>query len=117
MQVGLSLNWLSQSILDDEGTFSLKDYNKQLYTRRMNALTQFSIGAIDLALKDANVEIGEENQYDFGLCYGTSRGSLQSAMKYLDSVFSKGPEFASGIYFPHMVLNSTGRKSIENLRD
>ncbi|MGG3891723.1 beta-ketoacyl synthase N-terminal-like domain-containing protein [Metabacillus fastidiosus] len=107
---GTLLERMEKSFVSSERTFSLKEYNRKLYTRRMNALTQFSIGAIDLALKDANAEICEENQYDFGLCYGTSRGSLQSAMKYLETVFNKGPEFASGIYFPDMVLNSTAGK-------
>ena len=107
---GSLLEWLTEQPILTEDSFSLKDYNKQLYKRRMNSLTQFSIGAIDLALTDANVAINEDNQGDFGLVYGTSLGSLQSATKYLNSIFDKGPEFASGIYFPDMVLNSTAGK-------
>ncbi|WP_234031392.1 beta-ketoacyl-[acyl-carrier-protein] synthase family protein [Lentibacillus cibarius] len=66
----------------DECTFSLKEYDKSLYQRRMNRLSQFSIGAADLALKDANVVMSEKNEYKVGLVYGTSRGTLQSSEKY-----------------------------------
>ncbi|MFA9557776.1 beta-ketoacyl synthase N-terminal-like domain-containing protein [Evansella sp. AB-rgal1] len=107
---GSIVDWFSDITLPSEESFSLKAYNKNLYKRRMNSLTQFSIGAIDLALKDAELEITNENESDIGLVYGTARGSLQSATKYLQTIFDKGPEFASGIYFPDMVLNSTAGK-------
>lgn len=90
--------------------FSLKAFNKALYERRMNRLSQFSIGASYLALQDADLEITEENAKDIGIIFGTSRGSLESAQKYMGGIFEKGPEYASGIYFPDMVLNSTAGK-------
>ncbi|MCR6112590.1 3-oxoacyl-ACP synthase [Bacillus sp. A301a_S52] len=88
--------------------FSLKNYNKTLYQRRMNPLTQYSIGACDLALKKIPME---ESEYeDLGLVFGTSRGSLKSAEKYLGSILNRGEENASSVYFPDMVLNSTAGK-------
>ncbi|WP_100374859.1 beta-ketoacyl-[acyl-carrier-protein] synthase family protein [Bacillus sp. FJAT-45037] len=88
--------------------FSLKEYNKTLYERRMNPLTQFSIGACDLALKRAAID---ESEYgSLGLIYGTSRGSLKSAEKYLGSILERGMANASSVYFPDMVLNSTAGK-------
>ncbi|MFC0562521.1 beta-ketoacyl-[acyl-carrier-protein] synthase family protein [Halalkalibacter alkalisediminis] len=88
--------------------FSLKNYNKTLYERRMNPLTQYSIGACDLALKKAAID---ESEYEtLGLVYGTSRGSLKSAEKYLGSILDRGVANASSVYFPDMVLNSTAGK-------
>jgi 3-oxoacyl-[acyl-carrier-protein] synthase II len=90
--------------------FSLKSYDKNLYERRMNKLSQFSIGAADLAIKDSGVR--DINPEEIGLIFGTAFGSLDSTSKYLGSIFEKGPQFASGIHFPDMVLNSTaGRVS------
>jgi len=94
----------------DECSFSLKEYDQSLYQRRMNRLSQFGIGAADLALKDANLEVTEKNQQKIGLIYGTSRGTLQSAEKYFNSIFENSPEYASGIYFPDLVVNSTAGK-------
>jgi 3-oxoacyl-[acyl-carrier-protein] synthase II len=90
--------------------FSLKAFHKALYERRMNRLSQFSIGASYLALQDAKLTITEENAKDTGIIYGTSHGSLESAEKYVGGIFEKGPGYASGIYFPDMVLNSTAGK-------
>lgn len=88
-------------------SFELKKYNKDLYERRMNRLSQFGIGAADLALQDSNFKITEDNTREIGLIFGTSRGSLENTEKYLKGIFEKGPEYASGIHFPDVVLNST----------
>ncbi|HBF8538626.1 TPA: beta-ketoacyl-[acyl-carrier-protein] synthase family protein [Clostridioides difficile] len=95
--------------VNGENEFSLKEYDSKLYTRRMNNLIQMSIAVVDSALKDANITNDVDN-YEIGLCYGTAHGSLKSAEKYLGNVMEKGPEFASSIYFPDMVLNSTAGK-------
>ncbi|PWK07437.1 beta-ketoacyl-[acyl-carrier-protein] synthase family protein [Tumebacillus permanentifrigoris] len=116
-ETGSILPWLSRTdgpVVPCE--FDLKAYDKNLYERRMNSLTQFSIGATHLALQDAGWEEADVSASQVGLIYGTSRGSLQSAQKYLDIIFNKGPEFASGIYFPDMVLNSTAGKMAKKLK-
>ncbi|WP_347553111.1 beta-ketoacyl-[acyl-carrier-protein] synthase family protein (plasmid) [Pseudalkalibacillus hwajinpoensis] len=94
--------------------FSLKEYNKALYERRMNPLTQYSIGACDLAIKNSLQD--KEWSEDIGLVYGTSRGSLKSAEKYLGSILDRGIDNASGVYFPDMVLNSTAGKIAKKFR-
>ncbi|AVB08632.1 beta-ketoacyl-[acyl-carrier-protein] synthase family protein [Bacillus velezensis] len=95
---------------EENSSFNLKEYDASLYERRLNKITQFSIGAADLALKDSNLEIDATNGTDIGLIYGTSRGSLESTTKYLSGILEKGHEFASGIYFPDLVLNSVSGK-------
>lgn len=81
----------------------LREYKKEYYERRMNALAQNSIIAADLAkeaLFNKNV----------GLVFGTTLGSLNSTKKYIDSIQKKGLGGASSIYFPDLVLNSTAGK-------
>lgn len=111
---GANIDYTQFRISEDE--FSLKDYNKELYTRRMNKLSQISIAAVDSAIEDAEIDMQNIDNHDIGLCYGTAHGSLKSAEKYLSNVMEKGAEFASSIYFPDMVLNSTAGKIAKALK-
>lgn len=89
-----------------DNSYSLKKYNNSLYQRRMNKLTQLAVGSL------ANIKAMGDSQGapvdDYGLYIGTQFGSLESSSKYLASVWEKGYDKASSIYFPDMVLNSTG---------
>ncbi|MBW7459797.1 3-oxoacyl-ACP synthase, partial [Paenibacillus sepulcri] len=97
-------------------SFQLKDFDKGLYERRMNRLSQFSIGAVSLALDDAGWSREAAAGQDTGFIYGTSRGSTESIGKFLGSVFGSGPELASSIYFPHTVINSISGKTAEKMK-
>lgn len=94
--------------------FSLKDYDKSKYERRMNQLTQNTIGAALAALEAAS--LSEAQQEQIGFIYGTARGSTSSISNFLESVFVKGPEYASSIYFPQTVINSTAGQTAEKLQ-
>ncbi|MBP1989985.1 beta-ketoacyl-[acyl-carrier-protein] synthase family protein [Paenibacillus eucommiae] len=95
--------------------FSLKEFDKDRYERRMNRLCQFSIGSALAACQDAGWKEEEFPLGNMGYIYGTSRGSTSSISKFLGSVFEKGPELASSIYFPHTVINSISGKTAEKL--
>ncbi len=95
--------------------FSLRQFEPTLYERRMNRLTQFAVGATKLALLDGNWSTEDIDGNEVGIYFGTARGSLESTTKYLSSTFEKGPEYASSIHFPQMVLNSTMGKISEKL--
>lgn len=98
----------------ERAAFSLKEFNPDKYERRMNALAQYTIGAAETALRHAGLD--ERMRADIGFVYGTSRGSTDSIARFLRSVFEKGPEFASSIYFPHTVINSIAGKTSEKLK-
>ncbi|MBW7474042.1 beta-ketoacyl-[acyl-carrier-protein] synthase family protein [Paenibacillus oenotherae] len=98
---------------DGQISFSLKEYDKSKYERRMNKIAQFTIGAVLAAIENAGLEQSE--LADTGFIYGTSRGSTDSIARFLGSVFEKGPEYASSIYFPHTVINSIAGKTAEKL--
>lgn len=93
-----------QSKIDDG--FNLKEYNNSLYKRRMNKLTQLAIGSLVNIKKIKNYRITPLD--NSGLYIGTQFGSLESSAKYLTTIWKKGYDKASSIYFPDMVLNSTG---------
>lgn len=112
---GSLLPWLKEQPPEQPASFSLKAYEKELYERRMNSLSQSSIGAAHLALQDANLSL-DDQKHQIGLFYGTSRGSLESAQKYLTPIFEKGYENANAVYFPDMVLNSTAGKIAKKLQ-
>lgn len=95
--------------------FGLKAFLPSLYERRMNRLTQMSIAAAKLALDDAGWPVGEEFGAQTGVLYATARGSLDSTARYLASIYRDGPELASSVDFPNMVLNSTLGKISEKL--
>ncbi|CAH1195489.1 hypothetical protein PAECIP111893_00703 [Paenibacillus plantiphilus] len=94
--------------------FSLKEYDKSKYERRMNKIAQYTIGAALAAIENAGLT--ESALADIGFIYGTSRGSTESISRFLGSVFEKGPEYASSIYFPHTVINSIAGKTAEKLQ-
>lgn len=91
----------------------LKRQYPHLYERRMNRLTQLSIWGCHEALKDASVNPLEHN---VGLVHGTSRGSLESAAKYLTGIFANGPGKANALHFPDMVMNSTAGRVSQKLQ-
>lgn len=96
--------------------FSLKEFEPELYERRMNVLTQLSVAAAKLALDDAGWQVSETVSREIGVLFGTARGSLASTARYLDSIYRNGPALASSIDFPNMVLNSTLGKISEKLK-
>ncbi|WP_338552759.1 beta-ketoacyl-[acyl-carrier-protein] synthase family protein [Paenibacillus sp. KS-LC4] len=116
------VNWLAERAstlpasceASDTASFSLKEYDKSKYERRMNQLSQNTIGAALAALEDAQVT--EVEKEELGFIFGTARGSTDSISQYLESVFVKGPEYASSIYFPHTVINSIAGQTAEKLK-
>lgn len=60
--------------------------------------------------------LGESQREHTGFIYGTARGSTSSISNFLESVFVKGPEYASTIYFPHTVINSIAGQTAEKLQ-
>ncbi len=101
---------VKQPLSEESARKQVKQYIKTFYSRRMNILTQYTLASVHLALADAGLTVTEENATEIALIYGTAYGSLQSFTKYLAAVFEKGPLFASALYFPDTVHNSTPGK-------
>ncbi|QYU58950.1 3-oxoacyl-ACP synthase [Weissella confusa] len=79
----------------------LKEYNPDLYRRRMNELSQISIVA------GSSISVENQTPEQKGLVFGTGLGSMNATTTYIDSIRNRGFGNASGIYFPDLVVNST----------
>jgi len=64
------------------------------------------ITAAQLALRDANITVTEENTDEIGVCTGTTFSHLWSVHEFDKEVFSEGLDFASPALFPSTVLNA-----------
>ncbi len=80
----------------------LDTYNHRRFSKNM----KFAISAIELAIKDANIDLFEYEEYRKGLIFNTVRGSYESTVNFLETLYTKGPEFLSPLKFPLTVTNS-----------
>ncbi|KJS23097.1 MAG: hypothetical protein VR72_02695 [Clostridiaceae bacterium BRH_c20a] len=85
----------------------LKEYIGSFYSRRMSVISQYCIAGAYLSLKDANLDVTEDNSKDIGLVFGTMYGASESFSKYLKGIFEKGVTHASALYFPDTSANTT----------
>jgi len=92
----------------DEFTLSNPEFKK---FKKAPRLSQFAIQTIEEALKDANYNI--EDGTKIGMIWGVAKGPLRTFEKYYNGIIEEGIEFASALYFPHIVQNSVaGQASI-----
>ena len=88
-----------------------KKYIGSLYSRRMNHITQYCIAAAQLSLKDANLEINQDNNNDIGLVFGSTYGAFDRFSSYLKGIFDNGVSRASPLYFPDTSINTIPGKA------
>ena len=74
--------------------------------RRFSKNIKYAIAGIELAVKDANINLFDYEEYRKGLIFNTIRGSYESTVNFLETLFEKGPEFLSPLKFPLTVTNS-----------
>lgn len=73
--------------------------------RRMDRFTQFGVAAAKLALKDANLEITEENADHIGVYVGSGIGGLRTWEDQYEILQKKGPRRVSPFFIPMMIAN------------
>lgn len=83
-----------------------KEYIGSLYSRRMNNITQYSIAAAHLSIKDAKIEVNQDNNADIGLVFGSTYGAFDRFSSYLKGIFDNGVSHASPLYFPDTSINT-----------
>lgn len=92
----------------DEFALSNPEFKK---FKKAPRLSQFAIQTIEKALEDANYDI--EDGTKIGMIWGAAKGPLKTFEKYYHGILKEGIEFASALYFPHIVQNSVaGQASI-----
>ena len=76
--------------------------------RRVDRLGVWSIIAARQALKDAALEVTEENRGRVGAIIGTGVGPMESMEAFSRPVFDEGPAAANPAVFPNTVWNAAG---------
>lgn len=96
----------------------VKDFNPELYmdkkaARRMEPFSQYAVAASAQAIKDANLNMEEEDPYMVGCSIGSGVGSLQEIEKSCATIEAKGPNRVSPIMVPLFISNmAAGNVSI-----
>ncbi len=73
--------------------------------KKMDLFIHFAIAAAEMAVKDAGLEIGEENGHRVGVIVGTGLGGLPSLEKYHQILLERGPSRLSPFFIPMLIAN------------
>jgi 3-oxoacyl-[acyl-carrier-protein] synthase II len=76
--------------------------------RRMDKLGVFSVVAAHLALRDAGLELNDENRNRVGVIFGTGVGPMESMENFSRPLLQEGPAAANPAIFPNTVYNAAG---------
>jgi 3-oxoacyl-[acyl-carrier-protein] synthase II len=76
--------------------------------RRMDRYTQFAVAATQEALKQAGLEITEENRERIGVYIGTGIGGIGTILQEVEVFREKGPKRVSPFLVPMMLPDTAG---------
>jgi 3-oxoacyl-[acyl-carrier-protein] synthase II len=74
--------------------------------RRMDRLGVFSVIAAQVALKDARLELTDDNRNRVGIMFGTGVGPMESMENFSKPLLEEGPAAANPAVFPNTVYNA-----------
>ncbi len=81
---------------------------KMAFYRKLDKFSQLQAVSGKLAIKDAKLEISEDNATDIGIAVGTCDGPLSTVCGYQQDILSKGNSAGSAFKFPNTVYNAAG---------
>jgi len=88
-------------------TFNLRKYNASLHERGVNRIVQLSLGATDLAIRDANWRQREDQKEQaIGMVFGTSFGEAEAVLELQRAMNTDAKGGSTSINFPKGALNS-----------
>lgn len=85
--------------------FDPLNYISKKDAKRMARFSQFAVATSKDALKDANLEINEENADDIGVLIGTGVGGLSVMEEQNEVLLTKGPSRVTPFLVPTMISN------------
>lgn len=95
------------------GSVAVEDLKLPRKLWHADRVGKLALGAVELAMADAEIEAGSELGHDIGIALGTGYGCLGSNAEYLQAILSKGPRFGNPIVFQNTVPNAaTGYVSV-----
>lgn len=96
----------------------IRDFNPDEFispkdAKRLALFTQYAIFAAKKALKDAGLEINEENADKVGVLIGSGIGGIEVLEEQIEKLITKGPKRVSPFFIPMMISNmASGNVSI-----
>lgn len=104
----------STQIAAEVKDFTPTDYLDKKEARRLVRFIQFAVAAAQLAVKDANLSISEENAPDIGVLIGSGIGGIEFLEQQARNLHEKGPSKISPFTVPYMIADmATGYVSID----
>ncbi|MFH1542100.1 MAG: beta-ketoacyl-ACP synthase II [bacterium] len=105
---------LSTTIAGEVKNFDPSEYLDKKETRRLVRFIQFAVVAANLALKDANYTINEQNADNIGVLIGSGIGGLQILEEQAHILKERGPDKVSPFTVPYMIADmASGYTSIK----
>lgn len=93
--------------------FRAEDYMDKKAARRMELFCQFAVAAAGEAIRDAGLDMEQEDAYRVGCFVGSGVGSLAAVEREYEKLTEKGPSRVSPLFVPMMISNmAAGNVSI-----
>ncbi|WP_300524397.1 beta-ketoacyl-ACP synthase II [Aminiphilus sp.] len=88
----------------------VKEYNPELYMerkeiRRTDRVIQFAVGAAEMAINDARLDVKSLDPYKFGVYVGSAEGGITTTNEGYKDLTEKGPSRVSPFFIPMMISN------------
>ncbi|WP_226530462.1 beta-ketoacyl-ACP synthase II [Metabacillus niabensis] len=96
----------------------LKDFDVEQFmdkkdARKMDRFTQYAVAASFMAVKDANLEITDDNAPRVGVWIGSGIGGMETFEQQYKTLLEKGPRRVSPFFVPMLIPDmATGQVSI-----
>lgn len=93
--------------------FDISEFMDAKEGRRLDRFTQFAVAASLQAVRDADLEITEENATDIGVYIGSGIGGISTLLENYRTLLDRGPRRVSPFVVPMMIANmASGQVSI-----
>lgn len=93
--------------------FVAKEHMDFKSAKRMELFSQYAVAAANEALKDAGLDMAQEDPFRVGVIVGSGIGSLQSMEREEQRLLDKGPSRVDPLLVPKMITNmAAGNVSI-----
>ncbi len=85
--------------------FDPADFIEKKEIKKMDTFIHYAVGASQMAVADAGLEIGPENADRVGVYIGAGIGGLPGIEHYHDVLKEKGPDRVSPFFIPMVIIN------------
>lgn len=93
--------------------FNVEEYMDKKDARKMDRFTHYAVAASIMAVKDAQLEINDDNSHRIGVWIGSGIGGMETFENQFETFLNKGYRRVSPFFVPMMIPDmATGQVSI-----